>query len=71
MQSNTVSLKEIPLVVTVDDRKVNLDIANITAIQTAAGATLQLTGTFTDLGQINDLKTYLQSISPEVIAQAF
>lgn len=70
MKSNTTSVKETPLFVIIDDRKIQLDRANITLIRTATGATFQLTGTAADLGQINELNAYLQSIPVEPVQSA-
>jgi hypothetical protein len=64
MLTNTISIKDTPLFIQVDGYNLDLTLANITLIQSSAGVTLQLTGVGSDLNQITDLRTYLQSILP-------
>jgi hypothetical protein len=67
MLTNTISIKDTPLFIQVDGYKLDLTLANITLIQSNAGVTLQLTGVGSDLNQITDLRTYLQSILPVTV----
>jgi hypothetical protein len=63
MSSNKTTVTDIPLYLLVEDRKINLTGAKISLDKSAGTATLQITGSAADLNQINDLATYLQSIS--------
>lgn len=62
MISSKTEIRNTPLTLTIDDRKLNLSIANISIEQTATGSKLIITGNPGDRNQVVDLASYLQQI---------
>ena len=65
MKSNKTLVTDTPLFLVVDDRKIQLNTANVSIERRITGAIIQISGTADDMGQINDLSNYLVSIPIE------
>jgi hypothetical protein len=63
-----IEIDNTPLFLIIEDRKIQLDMANISIEKTSSGAKLHLTGMAGEMNQVNDLVNYLQSIAMPIAA---